>query len=332
MMLGREREKALLYALEKAHRYTVSYGYSNRETAQDKYLSMALMQAGIKTKPSDKKGLEPEIIFALVYCLSMMDDDTYARLMARESVARDQLIDDFRKSLVTNPNITVKILHHCVYELTQFEIKRVAREHIKSAAIVDFGQHEAKNFRFVMELETLLSHAHFAKMFTEESTPANNLPRDEDSCSSLQERDDALREEIQAAYAQELEYRCVKNLADHWVRFQENLKKNTTLTPAALMTKTLLTFGNMELLKAWRAALENYCRDPYGFLPETYKERMRLQLRELESSCGESVKTASFSDLTGARINMFPRKESEENVEKSTATVSASAVSNNANG
>lgn len=151
MNLSENTQKLMRYALEKAHPDTADVRYDERERLQDVELVRALLSAGVKITERDRKGNEPPVVFALFYCLSCMDDDTYADLMSKQtpSLSRSKLITIFRNCLVNTPGITRE---NCFDPLVTFELGRLK-------------QNDRAKHRFAHEIDALLKHQDFESNF-----------------------------------------------------------------------------------------------------------------------------------------------------------------------
>ena len=149
MNLSENTQKLMRYALEKAHPDTADVRYDERERLQDVELVRALLSKGVKITEHDRKGNEPPVVFALFYCLSCMDDDTYADLMSKQtpSFSRSKLIENFIDRLVTTPGITQE---NCFDRLVKFELGRLKendRAKHRFATRTDGLQHQTRLVR-----------------------------------------------------------------------------------------------------------------------------------------------------------------------------------------
>lgn len=151
MNLSENTKKLMRYALEKAHPDTADVRYDERERLQDVELVRAMLSAGVKITEHDRKGNEPPVVFALFYCLSCMDDDTYADLMSKQtpSFSRSKLIVNFIDRLVTTPGITQE---NCFDPLVTFELGRLK-------------ENDQAKSRFAHEIDVLLRDHDFQLRF-----------------------------------------------------------------------------------------------------------------------------------------------------------------------
>ena len=294
MMPENEKTRKLLYSLEKAHRDTVGFGYEEREHAQDDYLRSALEDFSINVTERDIAS-RALLTLALLYSVSCMHDDAYARLMRTPAFSRSDLMNELVCQLTTSTKMSLAIMYRCVTELTQFEIKRVARKHATSAITMNADAHEAKNFRFVIELDAVLRHKNFERF-----TPAlsQSTPVASASCE-FGTAPGATRTETDNTSG--IEFRKVMHIEQHWENFQTRLA-TSSMTPAVLMTATLMAFAeaekNSKPLLAWHQALRNYCN---CFVPEANKVLMRLVLQKVQEWCAEkNIETPPLRDVTGS--------------------------------
>ncbi|MES2203921.1 MAG: hypothetical protein V4496_01745 [Pseudomonadota bacterium] len=247
MSLGEQTQVG--YIVAKADRDAKGFGDDKIKKEQNAYWIKAMSASGVKVTEDDK-GNKPLIILALLYSLSNMHDDTYIDLfgVTQPGFSRSELIEEYIAQLVICRSVSAPILYGCIAELVKFEGQRFAAKHAKADA------HVMKNFRFIIDLDVLLRNEQLNKFF----------PKKEASLITM------------------------ASGKDYWDVFLQNLL-SAEITPAALMTKILIEFtrqhhDNKTFLNAWNSALENYCRDLNGLVPETNKNYMRQEIKKIQES------------------------------------------------
>ena len=268
---------ALCYALEKANRSTVGLGHAERERAQDNYLRGAL---------AEPNRHEPLIALALVYCLWCMDDATHDYLMGA-GTTRSKRIEVFLGELQKSPP---DVIQAAVLALISVEVERVAARH-SIGFNVDLEKHEAKNFRFIIELDALLQNIklHLASSFEDPRSAGNVLISSNfEACQ---------QNTAQIVNESGIILLRIENSSVYWAAFQRVLKKCTGTTPAPLMTETLRLLHifqkNAEPLCAWQKVLKQHCDN--RFLPETNKTSARVELKKCEKGLSDNQNDSAIS-------------------------------------
>lgn len=311
---------ALHHLLETPHYAAVGPQYEMQEKKRKDFFQAAV--------PSNVN--ERIFALALLYSLSHMDDPTFAALKTGEE-SRLEAINRIQSILIyqqlNEKNNPVEEIRSSVAALITLESYRVAMRHATSAVTLDADKHEAKNFRFVIEMDALLKQSGIQELLKSNSLKPEDETREESQLknsllATSRVSDESLIKILMVAGDQKL-YQP-KMLGEHWKDFLTNLV-TSTIGPAALMTKTLIKFSectaNLKPLQDWCQVLVEYCEDKYQLLSEEEKTSARIELElvtEWLVERGQSLpaKAASINSKPSAGSSIASNQESSSNLNR----------------